>query len=185
MGDSTAVGLGARYKEGIAYRSAQFLAKSHTVTLVNLGVPGATLSKITRDQAHKAVAEKADIILICAGANDVTHFSSLRSVKENTSSLLNLLKKSNPDVKILFTGSPAMGSVARFPRLTKLIAHVRTHQVNKAIQEAALQNSSRRLKIAEKTGPAFLRNPELFASDKFHPNSSGYATWVPVITEAL
>jgi len=39
--------------------------------------------------------------------------------------------------------------------------------------------------IAEKTGPLFRADPSLFAADRFHPNDRGYATWIPVLNEAL
>ena len=185
MGDSTAVGLGADYKDGIAYKSAVFLAKNRTVNLMNIGVSGATSREVLQNQADKAAALKADIVLICVGANDVTHLSRSKIVEDSLSQIIDKIKTKNPQVKVLLTGSPAMGSVARFPRAIKLIARLRTEKINKAIQEVADKKGGKRLKIAEKTGPLFLRKPKLFAEDKFHPNKEGYATWLPVIIEAF
>ena len=39
--------------------------------------------------------------------------------------------------------------------------------------------------IAEKTGPRFRRDHSLYAADRFHPNDRGYATWLPLLNEAL
>lgn len=185
MGDSTAIGQGAEYKDGIAYRSAEFLAKKNQVKLINLGVSGATASKVLRNQAHAAASQKADIILICVGANDVTHLSSLGSVEKDMTDSIAMLQKTNAGAKIILTGSPAMGSVLRFPQPTKFLAKIRTVQVNKVMQKVADEKGVVRLKIAEKTEPIFLKNPQLFASDKFHPNGKGYAVWLSIIIDAL
>jgi lysophospholipase L1-like esterase len=185
IGDSTAIGQGASYKEGVAYKSAVFLAKNRTVTLINLGISGATSPKVLQNQADAAAALKANIVLICVGANDVTHLSRLKTVENSVSKIIDKIKKKNPQARVLLTGSPAMGSIARFPSVVKLIARLRTKQVNKTIQGVADKKGVERLKIAEKTGPRFLQEPKLFAEDKFHPNREGYAVWLPIIFEAF
>ena len=185
IGDSTAVGQGAEYKAGIAYRSAEFLAKNNQVKLINLGSSGATAKEVLRDQAQAAASLKADIVLICVGANDVTHISSLGTVEKSMTNIIDILRKANTSTKIILTGSPAMGSVVRFPQPTKLLAKLRTVQMNKVMQKVADAKGVIRLKIAEKTEAVFLKNPRLFDSDKFHPNSEGYAVWLPIITDAL
>ncbi len=185
IGDSTAIGQGADYKESIAYNSAKFLAKNHTVTLTNYGVSGAIAGEVLRDQVDAAAKQKPDVVLICLGANDVTHLSSLKSVEKNITAIITALQKNNKHVKIVLTGAPAMGVVPRFPFIVKLLATIRTDQVNKVIQRVADKKGVTRVKIAEITGPIFLKKPELFAKDNFHPNSKGYAVWTPIIVDAL
>lgn len=185
IGDSTAVGQGADYKDGIAYRSAAFLAEKYQVKLTNLGVSGATAGTVLSGQVGAAVKLKADVVLVCVGANDVTHLSPLSNIKENMSAIIDRLQNANPNVRIFLTGAPAMGSVPRFPQPTKFLAGLRTSQVNKIMDRVAKEKRVTRLKIAEKTGPIFVKNPRLFAADKFHPTDEGYAVWVPVIIEAL
>lgn len=185
IGDSTAIGLGADYQDGIAYKSAEFLAKNHAVKLTNLGKSGATAKQVLERQLEAASNLKADIVLVAVGANDVTHLSRLSTVKKSFVSIIDRLKQNNPGVKIILTGAPAMGSVPRFPPIIKFLARFRTRQVNNVIQQIADQKGTTRLEIAETTEPVFLKQPQLFSSDKFHPNADGYAIWTAIIIKAL
>lgn len=185
IGDSTAIGQGANYKDGVAYNSAEYLAQTHKVTLTNYGISGAVSSEVLDGQVDAAAKQKPDIALICLGANDVTHLSSLKSVEKSMTAIITSLQKSNKHIKIVLTGAPAMGVVPRFPFVVKFLAGIRTDQINKVIQKVADKKSVTRLKIAEITGPIFLKKPELFAEDNFHPNSKGYSVWTPIIIDAL
>ncbi len=71
------------------------------------------------------------------------------------------LQKNNQHVKIILTGAPSMGSVPRFPFVIKFFASLRTKQINGMIQKIADEKKVTRVKIAEKTGPIFLKKPEI------------------------
>ncbi|MEO5691401.1 MAG: hypothetical protein ABIQ64_04395, partial [Candidatus Saccharimonadales bacterium] len=50
MGDSTSISQGSEYKDGYAVASAQHLAQIYTVSMLNVGVSGATAKTVRDDQ---------------------------------------------------------------------------------------------------------------------------------------
>jgi lysophospholipase L1-like esterase len=185
IGDSTAAGQGATAPEyGIAVTTAKHLADKYQVTLVNLGVSGATMQSVLKDQAPKAALLKPDLVLISAGANDATHFSSGVQVGECFTNIVNTLRAANPNVRIAATGCPDMGSIPRFAQPLRWIAGTQTGRINSAIVPVTLSKQVTFLDIAS-TGPDFRRDPTLFAADNFHPNDRGYAVWTQVINRHL
>lgn len=187
MGDSTTIGQGASYPESYAYQSAEHLAQSQKreIHFTNVGVSGARAADVVASQLQKAQALKPDLVLIGVGANDVTHFTDNNSVKKSIEKVITELRSQNPDVKVVITGSPAMGSVPRFPWPVRQIMGSRSKRLNNVLLPLVDSQHIVFAPIAEKTGPIFSKDPTLFAADKFHPNARGYAVWVPVINDSL
>jgi lysophospholipase L1-like esterase len=186
MGDSTAAGEGASsYKTGIAQVTARYLAENHKVTYRNVAIAGARTQDVLNTQVAKAISYKPDLVLLSIGANDVTHLTASAHVRESAQEIINRLIAANCNVKIVLTGSPAMGAVPRLPQPLRWLAGVRTDQLNKVFVGLVNSNHLTFAPIAEKTGPQFERNHALFAADHFHPNDQGYATWVAVLNPAL
>jgi lysophospholipase L1-like esterase len=88
-------------------------------------------------------------------------------------------------VQIIVTGSPAVGSVSRFPWGARQLMELRTRQVNTVFDRLIKKNNLIYAPIAKETRSAFLADPTLTASDNFHPNARGYTLWIPVITAAI
>lgn len=185
LGDSTAAGVGASYESGIALATTRELALRARVTMTNLGVSGAQMAGVRRDQLAAAVALRPDLVLLAAGANDVTHLTPVRSMRADLVSIVQQLRAANPGVKIVITGSPDMGSPPRIPRLLRGLASTRTKAANRMFEEEAVRLGLAFAPIARTTGPLFRADRTLFDADRFHPNARGYATWVPVLNEAL
>jgi lysophospholipase L1-like esterase len=185
LGDSTAAGRGAAYEDGIAVGSAQYLATDHRITLFNFGVSGARLRDVVAQQLKAAEQLRPDVVLVAAGANDVTHLTSLRTMKTDLTETLQRLRRSNPNVVIVITGSPDMGAPPRVPGLLRPIASLRTRTVNRMFGAVASAERAAFAPIADTTGPLFRKDRSLFAKDRFHPNARGYATWTEVITCSL
>jgi len=192
MGDSTSIGQGAPYGQSIARRSAEYLARRHTVALTNVGVSGARVADVRVRQLPAAVALKPDVVLLAVGANDVTHLSGLHGLRTDMVYIIAQLQAANPHVQIVLTGSPAMGSVPRFAPPTQWIAAARTRQVNDVFTNVVAAADSRAgygkvilLPLARETGPIFQHNPGLFAADNFHPNAAGYGVWWGVVERRL
>ena len=185
MGDSTAVSQGGEYKQGYAVQTAEHQAKNYTVRWKNVAVAGARAADVDTKQLPEAVELMPDVVLIGVGANDVTHLTNIESVKQSLTHTIQELRNANSNVEIILTGSPDMGSVPRLPQPLRWVAGNRTKNINKMIVSLAKEQEVRFAPIAERTGKLFREHPELFASDKFHPNTEGYKTWTPVIIEAL
>lgn len=185
MGDSTGAGQGAPYDQGIAVRTAEWLGKSQQVTLVNVSVSGARTKDVLDSQVLKAASERPDVVLIALGANDVTHLTGKGSVRRDLNTILTGLIESNCDTKIVLTGSPDVGAARAFAQPLRFVAGARTAYLNPVFQDVAIARKVTFAPVAEKTGQAFRKDPTLLASDRFHPNERGYATWLPVLEEAL
>lgn len=185
MGDSTAVGQGSAYDDGIAVRSARHLAQSREVRLINTGVSGATAKTVLAGQLAEAMRYHPDVVLLAVGANDATHFTRSAAMRADSQAIIEGLKNANPAVRIVVTGSPAMDAVDRFPAMSKLLMRLRTNQVNAVFTQLIAQNQLVLAPVAEGTRQAFLADPTLTADDNFHPNARGYALWIPIINKAL
>lgn len=185
LGDSTAVSQGGAYTEGYAVAVAKHLAAHHQVTWSNVAVPGARAHDVATEQLGQVAPYRPDVVVMAVGANDVTHLTKLATARTALQQTIAGLRRANPEVKIILTGSPDMGSVPRFPQPVRWLAGKRTEQFNRMVIRLAQDEHVTFAPIAARTGPAFRHNPRLFAVDKFHPNTAGYQLWAPVIIEAI
>jgi lysophospholipase L1-like esterase len=186
LGDSTTIAQGGDYDQGYARATTRYIAsRGYAVTFYNFGISGATAGSVVDTQLKPAVAVHPDVVLIVAGANDVTRLTSFGSVEKSLARSIDTLRADNPAVRVIVTGSPQMGSVPRFPEPTRYLAGLRTNGLNTAVQRMAAEKSVVFAPIAEKTGPIFDEHPEYFAADKFHPTTQGYSVWTPVLETAL
>jgi lysophospholipase L1-like esterase len=185
IGDSTAAGQGGSYEKGIALSTARALAGSHRVSMTNLAVSGARTKDVLRDQLTAAESLRPTAVLISLGANDVIHLTSLDAVRRDLTEIVRGLKKSNPSVAIVVTGSPDMGAPPRIPWLLRPVASWRTRAINRVFTDVAREEGLTFAPIALETGPLFRRDHTLFFTDNFHPNDRGYATWLPILDRAL
>lgn len=185
MGDSTAISQGSEYNNGLAVASIAHLSTSFTVKAINTGISGATTEDVRKDQLESVLRFKPDIVLLAAGGNDATHFTRSEVTRVSVQYIIDELKRVNPRVQIIVTGSPAMDSLTRFPDGSKQIMGLRTNQVNAVFKQLISKNDLILAPIAKETRDAFISDPTLTASDNFHPNARGYALWTPIINRAL
>ena len=185
LGDSTAAGVGAPYDEGIAVQTATRLSSSRRVTMHNFAVSGARMRDVLETQLPSAEALRPELVLLSVGANDVTHLTSIPSMRERLREIVSRLRTANPAVRIVVTGSPDMGSPPRIPWILRGTASLRTRLVNRMFTSEAKSLNLVFAPIAEKTGPLFRADRTLFHPDRFHPNARGYAAWTAVLNEAL
>ncbi len=185
LGDSTGAGRGAPYERSVAVRTSQILATRRRVVMTNLAVSGATMADVRADQLAAAVRRAPDLVLVAAGSNDVTQLRSGGAVRDDLVRVIDRLRAARCDVAIVVTGAADVGAVPRMAQPLRALAGLRTRQINAAVAEAARQRDVVFAPIAERTGPLFRDDRSLFAVDGFHPSAAGYATWVPILDEAL
>ncbi len=185
LGDSTAVNVGGSEGEGIAVETARYVARDHGVQMLNLAVSGAQVTDVLHEQLPRLEAFRPDVVLLDVGANDVTHLSSARSLRNDLGTIIDLLVELNCDVKIIVTGTPDMSTPPRIPGLLQGIAGWRTEVLNEVFRDQVERRELTFAPIAEETGPLFETDPTLFSEDEFHPNDRGYQTWIEVINPAL
>lgn len=185
MGDSTTVGQGAAYQNGYAVATAQYLARTNTVTWKNLGVSGAKARDVRTKQLPDALTFRADVVLIAVGANDALRMTTANTVKHDMAQTIDALRKQNPRIRIVITGAPAMGTIPRFPWPFRQFVGARAEAINTLIEKLAVERHVTFAPIAKETAAIYRAHPEYFAADKFHPNDQGYLPWVPVLIAAL
>ncbi|MEA2192186.1 MAG: hypothetical protein QOI73_2307 [Solirubrobacteraceae bacterium] len=185
LGDSTAAGRGAPYEQGIAVASARHLSERRRVTLTNLAVSGARLGDVRRDQLPQAARLRPDVVLLAAGANDVTGVTRLGSVRDHLRAISAGLRRARCDVAIVLTASPDVGSAPRLMQPLRMVAGLRTKQLNGAVEDVVRERGLVLAPLAKRTGRRFRADRSLFAADGFHPSTAGYAVWMPVIEAAL
>jgi lysophospholipase L1-like esterase len=189
LGDSTAAGLGAGTPHA-AYATdlARWLSeRGRRVSLKAFGVSGARVHDVLTDQAPQASAISPDLVFVGIGANDVTHLTSLDSVRRDTRAILERLKAAGATV--VLAGPPDMRAKAWYEPLRSL-AGWRGRQLAEAMADIARSEGVPVVPLAKETGHFFAANPDTaYAADDFHPGPAGYRAWAraifPVLERAL
>jgi lysophospholipase L1-like esterase len=189
LGDSTAAGLGAgspdaAYPTELARRLA---GEGRRVHLTALGISGARVHDVLTDQVPEAVAASPDLVFVGIGANDVTHVTSLSSIRRDTRAALDRLKATG--AAVVLAGPPDMRAEAWYEPLRSL-AGWRGRQVASAMEAVARSLNVPVVPLAKEAGPFFGDHPDsAYASDDFHPGPAGYRVWAaaiyPVLERAL
>ena len=185
LGDSTSIAQGGEYSKGFAVQTATKLSEKYTVTYKNVGVSGARIKDVATTQIENSKDFIPDVVLVAVGANDVTHLTSISSIKIDMESIISTLRDRNKNVKIVFTGAASMGNVKRFIQPFRWFMGSQTKDVNKAFEKLAKENNVTFAYVARETGQQFADHPEYFAQDKFHPNNEGYSVWTKVLDKAI
>lgn len=106
LGDSTSASQGSSYADGFVTASSQHLASTFTVQTSNFSVPGATIYDIEAVQLDQTLNLKPDIVLISAGANDVTHFTRGRAIEASLQRIIDQLKRLIQKCRLLSPARP-------------------------------------------------------------------------------
>jgi lysophospholipase L1-like esterase len=175
LGDSTAAGLGAgsaadAYPTDLARELAR---RGWRVRLTALGVSGARVHDVLTDQVPHAIAVSPDLVFVGIGANDVTHLTSLGSIRRDTAALLDRLKTTGATV--VLAGPPDMRAKAWYEPLRSL-AGWRGRQIDAAMEAVARSKDVAVVPLAKEAGPYFGAHRTL----PTHPTTSTPA--LPAIT---
>jgi lysophospholipase L1-like esterase len=189
LGDSTAAGLGAG-NPGAAYPTdlARELAdRGWHVRLTALGVSGARVHDVLSHQVPLAIAAAPQLVFVGIGANDVTHLTSLGSIRRDTATLVERLRETG--AAVVMAGPPDMRAKAWYEPLRSL-AGWRGRQVADAMASVVRTKGVPVVDLAKEAGPYFGAHPDTaYASDDFHPGPAGYRAWaraiLPVLLRAL
>ena len=185
LGDSTAAGVGApsprdAYPSVLAERLA---GVDRRVTLAAFGISGARVADVLGEQVPRAEAENPDVVFVGIGANDTTHLTPLGDVRRNMREVVRRLRSSG--ARVVVAGAPDMRASAFYEPLRSLVGW-RGCAVAGAIADAARSEGAYVVPLAEKTGPVFATDPDLYNSeDDFHPSAAGYRLWADAIYPVL
>jgi len=172
-GDSTAFGVGALPAESTAGRLA---AAFPNARVINVARSGSRIGDVV-EQLESLDIDRADLILIHAGANDVLEFRSVKKVEADAQLAIARAKKLSPNV-VLMPGHNF--SVAPFfLRGIKRIIMWHAVRVHATITRVTAEMDVIFVDLfRHPTDEAFVKEPHrYYCPDGLHPSAEGYALW--------
>jgi lysophospholipase L1-like esterase len=177
VGDSTAVGTGASSPAGSV---AGLLGSRYPKLWVDNGArDGAKFDEVPAQVATANNAEGYDVVLICAGGNDVmrgTDIHALRAAVERSFFVAKAALKAGGLVLVQPAGN--VGNAPFFwPPVSGLMSR-RSRDFHAMVQTAAARHGVRYVGLyKDKAQDPFAQRNDLHAADGLHPNDAGYAVW--------
>lgn len=185
LGDSTVAGVGAdRAKETLPAQVAIQASRQldRPIRLAAHGVTGARTTDAI-DQLQEVPDNGVDAIVIEIGSNDVTHFTSLDDVEEQTRELLEGARERAP---IVILGSAGKLNTPNFQLPLRWVVMARATAVRERQGAVARDMGVPFMDVAREVSPAFERiGPEANSSDEFHPSALGYEAWARPLAARL
>ncbi|HEX8456969.1 MAG TPA: SGNH/GDSL hydrolase family protein [Pyrinomonadaceae bacterium] len=176
VGDSTGVGLGARDGGGYVERLfARIEQKRPGSTLVNLSAAGATTADAVNRQITRPDAERATLVTICIGANDLLRGGEAKQFAENYETLVGKLKQ--PGRLIVVANLPDVTSAPAAKGLAGESLRLRLEQFNGVIEATAKRHELPLVDLYRLSKERLASHPEFFSPDGLHPSDVGYAHW--------
>jgi len=183
LGDSLTAGVGAQnYQNTYPYLLAEKLSQTNHVYLYNLGQPGARVPDLLDFQLRKTITLKPQLITIFIGTNDLQNFTDLTIYRRSYQAIISNLK-AQTSARIVILTIPYLASEQYiYPPWNKLL-HWQTNRYNKVVTQLCQQNQLTCLDLYQFSKQPFSANPDLYASDHFHPSDAGYILWGKFINE--
>ena len=174
IGKSTVCGVGlARGDEAVAATTARALARltGRPIAWRAEGLSGATVSDARRHLLPRIPQEPADLIIVAFGVNDAKAYRSPATFANDLAEFVRAARRRAGDAPVIVGGVAPLNC---FPALPSPLRHVL------GWRSAALQAAADRL--AERLPHVVVERistlePDLFASDGFHPNRRAHAIW--------
>jgi lysophospholipase L1-like esterase len=180
LGDSTAVGVGTTPEQSFSWLLGEWLGQRLHVDLEVLGVSGATTRDVNQLQVPEALEMKPDLVLIEIGGNDVTHLSTIHTVRSQMGRALDRLKARG--IHVVVAGPPHMGTSRAFAQPLRALSGWRGKAVRRAIESQARQRGVDYVDLSAGTHQQFQRYPlKYYSQDWFHPGAGGYKLWATVM----
>jgi acyl-CoA thioesterase I len=184
LGDSTAVGIGARSGGGYPERLAAKLRGAFpTLKLVNLGVSGATTSDVIELQLPRALRTRPRLLTIGIGINDVGLQRPDDAFAVNLEEIVVPLRKLAAPIAIANIPDLALSpAVARM--VPRSLYERRIELFNEHVTATAARHKLSLVDLYGWSRHALPGHPEFFSPDGFHPSSLGYDVWAERIFPA-
>lgn len=173
LGDSIAYGQGAaRLEDTIGARLATYLAASDVPTRVAVfATPGARSDALSA-QADAACRWRVQLAVIVVGANDLTHFVPPTQAAAQLTNAVRALRATRSQVVVV--PAPDLSIVPWVPPPFRELVQAGSTALRHAQAAVALAEGAYVADVA-KVSASFAADAALFAADRFHPSSAGYA----------
>lgn len=176
LGDSTAVGVGARSGSYVDRVLARLTKGGRPHALLNLSVSGATARDVLQRQVPRLGEADGGLVLLGVGANDLMrnlppaafarHFEALvAGIRGRTRAAV--VVSNVPDVSL---------SRAVWPAVRPAVA-ARVDAYNDVIAAVARKHDLHVFDLCRLTRDQLPTHPEYLSSDGYHPSDLGYEAW--------
>jgi lysophospholipase L1-like esterase len=152
--------------------AAELTDDGFDVELRVLAVPGAVSADLAA-QVRRAESFDADLAVVVIGANDLARFVPPEQAVAALAAAVTALRARGTDV--VAVPAPDMSMVAFVPPAFRSLVQAACVQLQRrqaAVVEAGGGSVAR---VAAEVAGAFAADPAMFAADRFHPSSAGYA----------
>jgi acyl-CoA thioesterase-1 len=187
IGDSTVQGVGAAtLSESYPYQVAGGVSEQGTtVEVTNVGVSGARIADVLRDQMNQVRAGHFDLITISVGANDALHSTEQGAFTRDLTELRKDLEQYQPGAKVYMSTLPKMGLAPAFPWPYTVYLDRRVQEKDRALSQV-FSGSTVRFVDWYKDGQLDLKiNKNYYAIDRFHPAVQGYTLWARLFIQKI
>lgn len=180
VGDSTSVGTGVpKLDEGVPGHLARAIIARHVTGAVAwraVGRNGATAAEVLAEFATAAVAAHFDLGVVMVGWNDTLRLRSGREFARALGRLLDRLHAASPDAQLVVVAPPVFGRFAALP-----------NPLRWGLGRHALGLTRRAGRVARAHSAALAPgfDGHSVASDRFHPDATGYRAIAEGIAGAL
>lgn len=183
LGDSIAHGTGAlRAEDTLGRRLAAALTDAgFDVDLHVVAVPGAVSADLPR-QVRAAAPRAADLALVVVGANDLTRLVPPEQAAASLDAALRTLRAGGTDVVVV--PAPDMSSVPFVPPALRPLVRAACAQLQHR-QGAVAEAAGATVAAVTEVNRVFGTDPAMFAADRFHPSSAGYARIAAALTPVV
>jgi len=181
IGDSIIAGVGTVTMErSLPVHFAQALAQSRNCC-VRWQVEannGADIRQLRQRLGMLESGQKADVILVSIGVNDVTGLSSCRHWRYQLNALIADLKEKWPKAGVLFTGLPPMERFPLLPQPLRFTLGIRASDLD-LIASEIISSQEKMLHIPTDTKP----QEQEFCEDGFHPSAEICQSWAKELAQ--
>lgn len=190
LGASDAVGVGADRPEVEGWAPLVHAGLPAGTRLLNLGISGATLEEVLRDEVPPALDARPRWVSLWPGINDLRRGVSLPVFAAGLDTLLGRFETPQPrgpggiGPTFLLLNIPDLRPLPAFKSVDPRALDAAVRQWNSAIADMARRHKVTLVDLYS-YAPDLLAHPEYISADGFHPSSAGYRRVADLVLAAL
>lgn len=185
LGDSTGVGVGAQRGGGYVARLFERLERVRPGSrVVNLCVSGAETADVLRDQSPRVERERATLVTLGIGINDLTRGVEVGRFARNYEEIVTRVRGAT-DATVVVTNVPDISTAPRVPEFMREGVSQRIALFNEEIKKIAARHDLRLVDAYGMSRELIPAHPEFFSADGFHPSEEGYEYWAKMMWGAV